>query len=769
MSVNAFPVGASAKTAQGGDLVLSRYKQNNVVVTTTDLPAGNYYLTVEGTGAVSIYSYTGTTTGALLTSATVTGATTISLTIPSGVSGIFVTGSYNGPMSFQRITSATPAVISATSFSEQPLAFNFGNTQIWKKIQNSSKFIRFELESSPNVYRALIADAATGQITRYNTALTGYRDSANNQLTAKPTAAIEANGAIIVSFMSEGNSPYIYRSANGGASWTNVHTMLASYLYNDVLEYNNGLFMLHSTGSASTAQTYYYTSTNGISWTKRDLPVSGNLLDVEYVSGNWVLFTGKGKNSGATPGTSTNYYTSSDGITWTTRDYVNPGWKAGAAVYSNTLFVIDENAVIKSSTDGITWSVYADLQSSYSSYGANATGEAFGASIPDNTEGTGGAWLPITQDSDTSTGRVVQCRPGQSAAIRSYTSLPQFGTSGESGQHPMNVNGRLALMSNSARILHFATTSSALNRISGVIGVLNSTETNNYFWSKRFSRWYFTTGTYVYYSDVNDPTKWNVSRQLIDNATATNLVETNNSVIFIHGNYVYRSTDGVTFITNAHAGLSTSMSATGSHIAFYNGRVVARTGEANVQVSNDNGLTWYKVTPTNMGASGPRNISSMSMGFLVEGGTATTGTAHWYSTDGVTWIQGTGTGTGNPMITVGSVNGITLFKQSNSTNAQVMPDSTTLNKISTTFPTTTDGLAVQLGDQIAYFLRSNTTGYFTTNNGFTWTFRNLSFQSTWRFAGGNDSQAVVFGFANTLAQDQEVIARVALTNTLTIG
>lgn len=763
MSVAAFPAGASAKTAQGGDLVLSRYKQGSAVVTTTDLPAGNYYLTIEGTGAIFIYSYTGTTTGALITSATASGATTVSLTVPSGVSGIFVSGSYVGPMSFQKITSATPAVVSATSFSEQPLAYDFGNMNQWKKIQNSSKFIRFELEVSPNVYRVLIADAATGQITQYSNALTGYRDNAGNQLTAKPMAAIEANGAIIVSFSSpSGNSPYIYRSPNGRTNWTNVHGMLSGYNYNDVLEYNNGLFMLHSTGSASTAQTNYYTSSNGITWTNRNLPASGNLLDVEYVGGNWVLFTGKGKNSGATPAASTNYYTSSDGITWTTRDYVNPGWKAGAAVYSNTMFVIDENAVIKSSTDGITWSVYADLQSSYSSYGANATGEAFGASIPDNADGTGGAWLPITLDTNTSDGLVVWCRPGQAASVRTYTSSP-FATSTEAGQHPMNVNSRLALMSNGSRVLHYATLTGATRRVSGVIGNTGDQVNPGSYYSKKFLRWYFASYSGIYYSDVNDPTKWTLGRALSGSNMPSNFVDTDDAIVVTVAGSAYRSIDGITF-TQHSLSQANYPNASGSSLAFYRGKLIAATNGSQIQISNDMGKTWFSFTVTNLNA--PKHVASNSLGFFIEG-TASTGNGHWYSSDGLNWTQASGSSTSNPMITQGSVNGLTLYKVTSASSGQLMTENINLNKINITYPTTSNGIAVQIGNQIAFVPRTLTATYYTTDNGITWTSRSFSNQGAWRTIGGNDSLFAAQSYVNT--DTPETIARVALTNTLTIG
>lgn len=762
MSITPFPVGASAKTAQGGDLVLSRYKQGSVVVTATDLPAGSYYLTVEGTGAIFIYSYTGTTTGALITSATVSGATTVSLTVPSGVSGIFVSGSYAGPMSFQKIISATPAVVSATSFSEQPIAYDFGNMNQWKKIQNSSKFIRFEFESSPNVYRALIADAATGQITRYNTALTGYKDTANTPITAKPKAAIEANGAIIVSFYSDGSSPYVYRSANGGASWTNVHSMLPGYSYNDVLEYNNGLFMLHSTGSASSAQTNYYTSSNGITWTNRNLPVSGNLLDVKYVGGNWVLFTGKGKTSGGTPVASTNYYTSSDGITWTTRDYVNPGWKAGAAVYSNTMFVIDENAVIKSSADGITWSVYADLQSSYSSYGANATGEAFGASIPDNADGTGGAWLPITLDTNTSDGLVVWCRPGQAASVRTYTSSP-FATSTEAGQHPMNVNSRLALMSNGSGILHYATPTGATGRVSGVIGNTGDQVNPGSYYSKKFSRWYFASYSGIYYSDVNDPTKWTLGRALSGSNIPSNFVDTDDAIVVAVTNAAYRSIDGVTFTQHALS-QSIAVNAYGSSLAFYRGRLITVTNGTQIQISNDMGKTWFSFTVTNL--NGPRYVSSNSLGFFIDG-TPATGNGHWYSPDGLNWTQPSSSSTSNSMITQGSVNGLTLYKASSASSGQLMTENINLSKINITYPTTSNGIAVPIGNQIAFVPRTSTSVYYTSDNGITWTSRSFSYQGTWRTIGGNDSLFVAQSYVDT--NNPETIARVVLTNTLTIG
>jgi hypothetical protein len=85
------------------------------------------------------------------------------------------------------------------------------------------------------------------------------------------------------------------------------------------IAYGGGLWVLvdRGTGAGSNA---YYTSTNGTTWTQRQLPVSADWRAVTYGDGAFVAV------SSGTPSTT---LTSTDGLSWTQRTLPSTaGWRA---------------------------------------------------------------------------------------------------------------------------------------------------------------------------------------------------------------------------------------------------------------------------------------------------------------------------------------------------------------------------------------------------------------------------------------------------------
>lgn len=127
-----------------------------------------------------------------------------------------------------------------------------------------------------------------------------YMDFRNPVATNLPTAAFAsmvANDGSITSVGwvngTQGNI-FVYRSTDGGATFTAYNTGISFYNnqsyagYNN-LAYNNGVWLLQITGlpssGAGTAGTYLYKSTNLTTWTTFAVPSGFNNANIQYVLG----------------------------------------------------------------------------------------------------------------------------------------------------------------------------------------------------------------------------------------------------------------------------------------------------------------------------------------------------------------------------------------------------------------------------------------------------------------------------------------------------
>ena len=128
--------------------------------------------------------------------------------------------------------------------------------------------------------------------------------------------------------------------------------------------YGNGLYFLG--GSSGN----YYTSTDQVNWTTRTLPAASTILGVTYGNGLWAVVTG-----------AKTLYTSPDAITWTLKvtianDFVNKN-DGGGIVSDGTGFIAPTQGPsvaggVVYSTDGITWTNYSGMTSSYRSWSGYA-------------------------------------------------------------------------------------------------------------------------------------------------------------------------------------------------------------------------------------------------------------------------------------------------------------------------------------------------------------------------------------------------------------
>lgn len=126
------------------------------------------------------------------------------------------------------------------------------------------------------------------------------------------------------------------------------------------ITYANGTWMIPVFGVVS--QSYLghtiLTSTDGLTWTARRLPVTNNWSIAQYGNGSWVAIGGYYNGSGSsTYGSSTIAATSTDnGVTWTQRTMPSGQWTDLVWGSTPALWVaIGAGSVWATSPDGITW------------------------------------------------------------------------------------------------------------------------------------------------------------------------------------------------------------------------------------------------------------------------------------------------------------------------------------------------------------------------------------------------------------------------------
>jgi hypothetical protein len=146
---------------------------------------------------------------------------------------------------------------------------------------------------------------------------------------------------VAVSFLASQGST-IAATSTDGITWTQRTLPVSAGWYS--VTYGNGTFVAVSI--ATTGYAHAATSPDGITWTQRTLPVSASWKSVTYGNGTFVAVA----YSSATAATSP------DGITWTQRTLpVSAGWRTVTHGNGTFVAVARLNNIAASSTDGITW------------------------------------------------------------------------------------------------------------------------------------------------------------------------------------------------------------------------------------------------------------------------------------------------------------------------------------------------------------------------------------------------------------------------------
>jgi uncharacterized repeat protein (TIGR02543 family) len=134
-----------------------------------------------------------------------------------------------------------------------------------------------------------------------------------------------------------------------GTSWTQS-TFPNSKTAFSIL-YANNLFVAAPWDQSAT---YLLTSTDGITWTERSIPVAGGWESMAYGNGIYVAVGDVGGGSAQNK-----YIYSSDGVTWSASNTVSSG-AARDVAFGNGIFVATQGGgcsgtCIRTSTDGVTW------------------------------------------------------------------------------------------------------------------------------------------------------------------------------------------------------------------------------------------------------------------------------------------------------------------------------------------------------------------------------------------------------------------------------
>lgn len=128
-------------------------------------------------------------------------------------------------------------------------------------------------------------------------------------------------------------------TTNNGVTWSAFTHNLGGYS----VAYGNGTFVAMG---GNGAQTYPYTSTNGVSWTQRALIDSSYAMNSVIYAGGQFVATGYGR-----------VYTSPDGITWTQRTTTagSSGTPTYCLAYNGSLYMLINSTNVYTSPNAITW------------------------------------------------------------------------------------------------------------------------------------------------------------------------------------------------------------------------------------------------------------------------------------------------------------------------------------------------------------------------------------------------------------------------------
>jgi len=452
---------------------------------------------------------------------------------------------------------------------------------------------------------------------------------------------------LAVGFNSSG-SAYVYQSTDGN-TWTGstIYTGASEYNYPTDIAWNGTNYVVSTSGSTS-----IYRSSDLSSWTTYTLGSSNFIRTITYAAGLFVAPTSA-------------YYawTSSDGATWTLRNIdltANgaSGWYD--IIYANSKFVAVGAAYFAVSSDGITWTTYAKATAGATFYAITyalskyiAVGNNNGYAVI-NTSSDGVTWTAYTFTAAPQARGVIYdgsqvfviCYSGSYITSTNTTSWTE--SSSSAGQLRALAVGQNSSFYGAGKTMFVAggsprssgqnaTVLYSYDGLSWDKGTITGTTFNQNqepIWAIIYSNGTFITNTGL---RSTDGINWSTTSSYLNNSaclvttSVTNLLYASRG--FFNGSLdynIYKSTDNaVTWNIDFTNGSSVV-----GQMAFGSGRLVAISPNTNQVLVNPNlSSGWY---PYSLTVNSGSNIVYGNGKFYV-----LTGTTYATSTDGTSWSTGT--------------------------------------------------------------------------------------------------------------------------------
>lgn len=794
MAATIFPApSASQLTDQGGQVVLARFKSGDVAIPLTALSAGTYFVTAQGSGILTASTYANGNLGPQILSFVVSGSTTAQIVVPSGVTGLVLTGTYNGPIVFQTLQSASNVLFGAVQV-QLDTSFPDFTSETWAAITNSPFYITW--------------NSGYSTIVNFDTGVAVTTDAGSNRpiyasnqgyLNGRPEwlyAYNPSTGTICFTngYSGQYNST-IYRSTNQGLTWSPISSVTGNYYYWDSTQFEGANFYVTAgwTGQSSGVQLFYVSANDGVTWTARSISTTVSQEGVRKIVyspqlNKYVAFTLLHDSQGASPPyTQTLAVLTADGtdIAQTINFYppssvgfVNAEWLRPSNGNPGRFVLVEQNGAISSSQDGISWSQW--IGSGWASYSYLWRYGKYGfvhsyRNEPINPATTTGAVMFTRYDGNSYRYNMVV--PSDGNVYGQMFSNPPFTFYGAAesftqlSNEPVTGLTRATVFRSGTDYGHryIKELSTTLYSPSGWSGNFNTNSNGNAYFSEKFQKAYIVTQDQSIYRSEN-ATK--LLPSILVGGTGvgkTHWIETKSGTLLLldASNYVWRTTDGINF-TTTYVPINSYLGSGHGQIATYNDIIVITSGAQTgtnryLYVSVDQGASFFRLDHPNTGTSTEYlRVYSTGASLISKG----SGSGKIFtSTDGLTWTDTSRTWNFNPFYKTGDgyFSNFTASAQQAffPPNASIELTFNSPNQSYSWYP-------AKFGSGYALFYIAGHSSdtqlnyFYTSENGVSWTQRSILPYIRW--TGGFGGNSFGIAYSNYEKTAQKVIA----TRTVTV-